>query len=82
VGTNPEARWCGNLRQDRFIWGSSHFGFGMNADVGGTIDSSIHYDVAWTSPTLTIDGKVVVKDGVIVGEPFVRNAPRKEGAGA
>lgn len=79
VGTNPEARWCGNLRQDRFIWGSSHFGFGMNADVGGTIDSAIHYDVAWSSPTITIDGKVVVNDGVIVGKTWPASEPRKGG---
>ena len=79
VGTNPEARWCGNLRQDRFIWGSSHFGFGMNADVGGTIDSEIHYDVAWSNPTITIDNKVVVADGVIAGNPWPGNKPRQGG---
>lgn len=66
VGTNPYARWMGNLRQDRFIWGSSHIGFGMNADVGGTIDSAIHYDVAWSRATILIDGEPVVDHGRII----------------
>jgi len=66
VGTNPAARWCGNLRQDRFILGSSHIGFGMNADVGGTIDSSIHYDVAWSQATILVDGEPLVEEGRIV----------------
>lgn len=68
VGTNPNARWCGNLRQDRFVWGSSHIGFGMNADVGGTIDSNIHYDVAWSQATVRVDGKLLVDNGRIIDQ--------------
>ena len=44
MGCNPEAKFMGNLRQDRFPLGSMHVGFGMNTDVGGTIHSHIHYD--------------------------------------
>ncbi len=67
VGTNPKAFWMGSPRQDRFILGSSHVGFGLNIDVGGTIDSNIHYDGIISNPTIRVDGTLVVKDGEIVG---------------
>lgn len=66
VGCNPMAKFTGSPRQDRFVLGSCHVGFGMNADVGGTIDSNIHYDAILSKPTITVDGTTVVKDGVIV----------------
>lgn len=63
VGTNPMARFMGNMRQDRFPLGSMHFGFGMNTDVGGTIDSNIHYDAIISQPTLVVDGQTIVHEG-------------------
>jgi leucyl aminopeptidase (aminopeptidase T) len=63
VGTNPEARFMGNMRQDRFPLGSMHVGFGMNTDVGGTIDSNIHYDGIMSKPTLVVDGQTIIENG-------------------
>ncbi|MCC6805300.1 MAG: aminopeptidase [Anaerolineae bacterium] len=65
VGTNPYAVFMGNMRQDRFPLGSMHVGFGMNTDVGGTIDSNIHYDGIMSKPTLVVDGETIIKDGVM-----------------
>jgi 2,5-dihydroxypyridine 5,6-dioxygenase len=66
VGVNPKAKFMGSMRQDRFVLGSFHVGFGMNADVGGTIVSNIHYDAIMGKPTLVIDGKTIIKDGVML----------------
>lgn len=65
VGTNPLAKFWGSMRQDRFVLGSFHVGFGMNADVGGKIESNIHYDAIMSSPTVTVDGQVIVEKGRI-----------------
>jgi leucyl aminopeptidase (aminopeptidase T) len=70
VGTNPEARFMGNMRQDRFPLGSMHFGFGMNTDVGGTIDSNIHYDAILSQPTLVVDGECIIRDGQMQVAPI------------
>lgn len=66
VGCNPMAKFMGSMRQDRFVLGSFHVGFGMNADVGGKIVSNIHYDAIMSKPTLVVDGKDIIKDGVIL----------------
>lgn len=65
VGTNPHAIFMGNMRQDRFPLGSMHVGFGMNNDVGGTIDSNIHYDGIMSKPTLVVDGRTIIDNGVM-----------------
>jgi leucyl aminopeptidase (aminopeptidase T) len=62
-GTNEEAVWMGNMRQDRFVLGSMHLGFGMNADVGGSIDSNIHYDAIFSRASLNVDGRQILQDG-------------------
>ena len=66
VGTNPEAFFMGSMRQDRFILGSSHVGFGLNKDVGGVQDSNIHYDCIYACPTIDVDGTIIVDKGKIV----------------
>lgn len=63
IGCNPEARFMGNMRQDRFPLGGMHLGFGMNTDVGGTVESSIHYDVILSKPSLTVDSRPIIQDG-------------------
>jgi aminopeptidase len=63
VGCNPEAQFIGNMRQDRFPLGGMHIGFGMNTDVGGTVESSIHYDVILSKPTLHVDGELIIDEG-------------------
>jgi 2,5-dihydroxypyridine 5,6-dioxygenase len=63
LGCNPHAIFMGSMRQDRFVLGSSHIGFGGNRDLGGNILSRLHFDVIMSKPTVTVDGKVVVQDG-------------------
>jgi len=63
IGCNPEARFMGNMRQDRFPLGGMHLGFGMNTDVGGRVESSIHYDVILSQPSLTVDDRPIIQAG-------------------
>lgn len=63
VGTNPDAFFMGSMRQDRFILGSAHIGFGLNKDVGGTLDSNIHYDCIFSCPTIEVDGERIIENG-------------------
>lgn len=65
IGTNPRAVFMGLPRQDRYILGSFHVGFGMNKDVGGVVDSNLHFDAIFSQPTVEVDGKTVVRDGHI-----------------
>jgi leucyl aminopeptidase (aminopeptidase T) len=65
-GTNEKAVWMGSMRQDRFVLGGMHCGFGTNADVGGTIDSNIHYDVIFSKASLKVDGKKVLENGMLM----------------
>jgi leucyl aminopeptidase (aminopeptidase T) len=66
VGCNPMAKFMGSMRQDRFVLGSFHVGFGMNADVGGNIVSNIHYDAVIGKPTLVVDGKKIIEKGSLL----------------
>jgi leucyl aminopeptidase (aminopeptidase T) len=65
-GTNPWARSTGTMREDRKIWGTMHVGFGQNLDVGGMINSVIHWDFGMRKPTCYVDGKMIAKDGKIL----------------
>ncbi len=65
-GANPKAKYMGSMRQDRFVIGSFHVGFGMNTDVGGVVESKIHYDAIMSRVTVTVDGKTIVKEGKLL----------------
>ncbi len=65
IGLNPKIRATGN-KADKKIYGTMHFGFGANKDIGGVIESRLHLDGVITRPTLLIDGREVVQDGRIL----------------
>jgi len=64
-GTNPKARYCGNLLEDERVYASGHVGFGRNSHIGGAIKSEIHIDSTMKRPKIRIDGKEVVSSGRI-----------------
>lgn len=63
IGTNPKAKLIGNLAEDKKLEGTVHFAVGDNQSLGGTIQSDIHLDGVIRSPTVVLDGTVVVDDG-------------------
>lgn len=71
LGTNPRAMMTQHLEFER-IRGTIDFGFGDNsmlAPLTGldfpTVTSDVHWDLLIMRPTLTLDGKVVVQNGII-----------------
>ena len=59
-GTNP----CGDmLLATEKAYGTCHVAIGQNTWLGGKNESSIHWDFLIDKPTVTIDGKLVLKNG-------------------
>ncbi len=70
IGTNPKAKLIGNLAEDKKRAGTVHFAIGDNESLGGTRKSEIHLDGVVRTPTVELDGKLVVEDGQFVDDSF------------
>jgi leucyl aminopeptidase (aminopeptidase T) len=71
IGTNPRAMMTQHLEFER-IRGTIDFGFGDNsmlAPLSGehfpTVKSDVHWDLLIMRPTLKLDGKLIVENGII-----------------
>ncbi|MCC8194868.1 MAG: aminopeptidase [Deltaproteobacteria bacterium] len=62
-GMNTGAGISGRMLEDEGVYGTLHIGIGNNLSYGGTNDTPIHIDLIMKSPTYTVDGRVVCKDG-------------------
>lgn len=62
-GSNPAVSPGNFLFGGEKAWGTVHFGFGGNHQMGGTITSPHHFDLVVTSPTALIDGRKVMERG-------------------
>ena len=65
VGTNDRAMITGKVLEDEKVLGTVHVALGNNIGFGGTVDVPIHLDGIMLKPTLFIDDKAVIKDGVL-----------------
>ncbi|TET45643.1 aminopeptidase [candidate division TA06 bacterium] len=63
VGTNDRARLSGNVLEDEKVLGTVHVAVGDNSTFGGSVSVPVHLDGIIRNPVLTVDGKIVVKDG-------------------
>jgi leucyl aminopeptidase (aminopeptidase T) len=63
VGTNPGAQIIGHPLVDEKVWGTIHIAFGMNASMGGTRQSNIHYDCILNKPTVWVDDVMILDKG-------------------
>lgn len=63
VGLNNKASLTGVMLTDEGTYGTMHFGFGSNYTVGGLNEVEFHLDFVFTSPTLMVDGSVLISDG-------------------
>ena len=66
IGTNPLASVIGNVTVDEKALGTVHVAFGNSASIGGTNEVRIHLDAVVLSPTLWLDGFLIMKDGNLV----------------
>jgi len=68
IGTNHQARLTGAVLEDEKILGTVHVALGDNHTIGGLVEVSSHLDGVILSPTLEIDGHIILKDGkMLVG---------------
>lgn len=63
IGMNDKSILKGSMLEDEGAYGTCHFGFGHNADQGGTNEASVHIDCVYKNATVEIDGKMLIKDG-------------------
>lgn len=66
IGTNEKAIMTGNVLEDEKIKGTAHVAFGASAAIGGTIQVPVHLDCVITSPTVSVDGREIVREGELV----------------
>lgn len=64
LGTNPKAEVRGSL-EDSKVLGTANFSLGENRVFGGTNTCENRIDLIIKKPTVTIDGKTIMKDGQI-----------------
>lgn len=63
VGTNDKAKLSGNILEDEKVMGTIHIALGDNKSMGGSVNVPIHLDGIIKSPTVSFDGKIIMKDG-------------------
>lgn len=65
IGMNPCAELTGHsYLADESALGTVHFGFGTNLSQGGTRKAAAHFDAIILTPSIEIDGVVIMKKGV------------------
>ncbi len=63
IGTHDKAIITGNVLEDEKAIGTIHVAFGDNKSMGGTVRVASHLDGVVTSPTVTVDDRLIMKDG-------------------
>lgn len=72
IGLNPYAKLTGtSYLEDESAIGTCHIGFGTNLSQGGAIKAAGHFDAILASPTIEMDGELLMKDGEILAVPIV-----------
>jgi 2,5-dihydroxypyridine 5,6-dioxygenase len=72
VGLNPECiPFTGVWLNDHGAYGTVHIGIGTSASLGGTTQASLHFDGMMYRPTLRLDDRVLLEEGVVVVEEKV-----------
>lgn len=64
IGVNLGARPYAPLMEAEEARGTCHIGFGRNMQFGGCHDGVWHGDVGVLAPTITVDGRVICRQGV------------------
>ncbi|MBS3055064.1 MAG: aminopeptidase [Candidatus Aenigmarchaeota archaeon] len=66
IGCNPKASFLGSF-EDRKVLGAVHFGFGSNYNIGGIIKIPFHEDGVIEKPNVFVDGKLIIREGKLIG---------------
>lgn len=65
IGLNPASLLNGDFEEEKKARGTCHIALGDNLVFGGTIKCDVHLDMVMYKPTITMDEREVVKDGII-----------------
>jgi leucyl aminopeptidase (aminopeptidase T) len=65
IGTNPNAIVDSDILESEKVLGTCHIAFGNNAHFGGTNNVPFHTDGLVLKPTVLVDGKPLLEDGVL-----------------
>lgn len=69
IGMNPQGLVRGHIVEDEGVYGTAHIALGNNTNfVGGKNWAPIHFDYVFAQPTIELDGKVIMTEGVLVEE--------------
>ena len=66
LGLNSMCKLNGRMLEDEGCGGTAHFGCGDNRGFGGIVKSAYHLDMVFRSPTITVDGNVILDAGKVV----------------
>lgn len=66
IGTNDRAKLSGILLEDEKVMGTVHIALGNNVSMGGNVNVPIHLDGVIKEPTVYMDGKEIMKDGILL----------------
>lgn len=71
-GFGPWAKLSGDIVEDERVWGSTEWGLGnvgpmLTSDIPGGIPGASHTDGICMNSTVYLDGKLLLKEGVVVG---------------
>jgi leucyl aminopeptidase (aminopeptidase T) len=66
IGLNDCAHVIGEIIEDEGAYGTGHFAFGNNVYFGGQSEAPIHLDMVYFTPTIELDGMIVMRDGVLI----------------
>lgn len=69
IGLNPCGGLVGNISVDEGLYGTGHFALGNNLGFGGANEAPEHLDMVYWRPTIELDGRLFMKDGVLCGFP-------------
>ena len=63
IGTNEKALPSGSVLEDEKVMGTVHIAIGDNTTFGGVVEAQLHIDGIIKTPTLAIDGQIIIKNG-------------------
>jgi leucyl aminopeptidase (aminopeptidase T) len=66
IGMNTACELTGRMLEDEGCAGTLHFGIGDDRGFAGTNSCPIHLDAIFRNATLSVDGRVLVKDGKLM----------------
>lgn len=65
IGTNKKAKISGFILEDEKVFGTCHFALGNNFGFGGKINVPVHLDGVIKKPTIYLDNKIIMKEGIL-----------------